>query len=40
MREAQEYVGGMLGSLKMGESLHKIDLALSTSGRRFLSQGP
>ncbi len=31
MREVLEYVRGKLGSLNIGESLHKIDLALSTS---------
>jgi hypothetical protein len=31
MREVLEYVRGKLGSLNIGESLHKIDLAFSTS---------
>ncbi len=31
MREVLEYVRGRLGSLNIGESLHKIDLPLSTS---------
>ncbi len=31
MREVLEYVRGKLGSLNIGESLHKIDLPLSTS---------
>ncbi len=35
MREVLEYVRGRLSSFHIGESLHKIDLALSTSGRCF-----
>ena len=31
IREVLEYVRGRLGSLNIGESLHKIDLPLSTS---------